>query len=106
MLGREAYHRPYLLSELAQRLLRAQAPPLPRQLLERMAGYAERQVMAGERLSGITRHMLGLCAGQAGARRYRQYLSEGAREVQTGRAGATEAGRLLRAAADICLPIQ
>jgi tRNA-dihydrouridine synthase A len=106
MLGREAYHRPFLLSELAHQLLPVQTPSSIRQLLERMALYAEREVARGERLSQITRHMLGLCTGQAGARRYRQYLSEGARAVSTGPAGAAAAGQLLRAAGGISLPIQ
>ena len=45
-----------------------------------MAAYAERELAAGERLSAITRHMLGLLAGRPGAREYRRLLSEGARE--------------------------
>jgi tRNA-dihydrouridine synthase A len=45
-----------------------------------MALYAERQLERGERLSGITRHMLGLLAGEPGAREYRRLLSEGARQ--------------------------
>jgi tRNA-dihydrouridine synthase A len=101
MLGREAYHRPYLLAELAQRLLHAAPVPTPQQMLERMALYAERQVAQGERLSAITRHMLGLCTGQAGARRYRQYLSEGARGIGGGRGGSQAAGQLLRSAVAI-----
>ncbi len=92
MLGREAYHRPYLLSELHQRVYADQwQRPEEGALLERMAAYAEREVSAGTPLAAITRHMLGLYAGQPGARGYRQRLSEGAR-----RAGAGAA--LLRAA--------
>src|SRR5579864_5182315 len=67
MLGREAYHRPYLLTELHQQLIDEHwAAPEPSQVLERMAVYAERETAAGERLSSITRHMLGLCTGQPG----------------------------------------
>jgi tRNA-dihydrouridine synthase A len=44
-----------------------------------MARYAEREVARGERLSSITRHMLGLFAGEPGAKEYRRLLSEGAR---------------------------
>ena len=50
-----------------------------RAVLERMACYAERQLASGERLASITRHMLGLYAGEPGAREYRRLLSEGAR---------------------------
>jgi tRNA-dihydrouridine synthase A len=85
MLGREAYHRPYLLAELQQRLDPAAAlPPTREALLARMQEYAEREIAAGGRLAAITRHMLGLYSGQPGARDYRRTLSEGARA-----AGAT-----------------
>jgi tRNA-dihydrouridine synthase A len=105
MLGREAYHRPHLLAELHQQLFDDgwQCPAIG-QLLERMAAYAEREVAAGERLSAITRHMLGLCSGRPGARRYRQWLSEGAREYQDqdGSADPISAAALLRTAALVC----
>jgi tRNA-dihydrouridine synthase A len=95
MLGREAYHRPYLLAELSAQL-HPNAPtlaPSRTQLLERMAGYADEQMRRGEHLASITRHMLGLCAGEPGAREYRRLLSEGARAVPV------DAARLLRHAA-------
>jgi tRNA-dihydrouridine synthase A len=77
MLGREAYHRPMLLAELST--ARA-SPPTRLQMLERMAGYAARELARGERLSWITRHMLGLYSGQPGAKEFRRRLSEGARD--------------------------
>jgi len=96
MLGREAYHRPHLLAELHQQLFDdGWHCPAIGELLERMAAYAEREVAAGERLSAITRHMLGLCSGRPGARRYRQWLSEGC-------AAPTSAAALLRSAAQVC----
>jgi tRNA-dihydrouridine synthase A len=105
MLGREAYHRPYLLAELQQLLFDDgwRCPPIG-EMLERMAAYAEREVAAGERLSSITRHMLGLCSGRPGARRFRQWLSEGAREHQDQdqATGPKSAAGLLRAAAVVC----
>jgi tRNA-dihydrouridine synthase A len=85
MLGREAYHRPYVISELHQRLLAdGWRRPAEEQLLERMARYAEQELSAGVTLSAITRHMLGLYAGKPGARSYRQRLSEGARAPGAG----------------------
>ena len=80
MLGREAYHRPFLLAEL-QQLLDSTHAPLPEReaLVARMEAYALREIAAGGRLSAITRHMLGLYSGQPGARDYRRTLSEGAR---------------------------
>ncbi|MFI4869504.1 MAG: tRNA dihydrouridine(20/20a) synthase DusA [Steroidobacterales bacterium] len=103
MLGREAYHRPYLLAELQQLLFDdGWRCPDAEQLIERMAAYAEREVAAGEPLSAITRHMLGLCAGRPGARRYRQWLSEGARAHQGEATGPKSPAGLLRAAAALC----
>jgi tRNA-dihydrouridine synthase A len=105
MLGREAYHRPHLLAELQQLVFDdGWRCPEAAALLERMAAYAEREVAAGERLSAITRHMLGLCSGRPGARRYRQWLSDGARQhqVRDQAAGAMSAAGLLRAAAALC----
>lgn len=85
MLGREAYHRPYVLAEL-DRLVYGGSQPLPERaaLLERMATYAEREIAAGERMSAITRHMLGLFSHEPAAREYRRLLSEGARAAEAG----------------------
>jgi len=78
MLGREAYHRPFVLAEL-QQALRGTTPPTRVALIERMQRYAARELAGGERLGTIVRHMLGLYAGEPGAREYRRALSEGAR---------------------------
>ena len=95
MLGREAYHRPFVLSELQQTLAGADGfdPPGREAVLERMARYAQRQLAQGHHLSAITRHMLGLYAGEPGARDYRRLLSEGARAAGAG-------PELIRLAAD------
>ncbi|MFZ1870403.1 MAG: tRNA dihydrouridine(20/20a) synthase DusA [Steroidobacteraceae bacterium] len=86
MLGREAYHRPFVLSDLERTLGGAERfePPSREALLERMARYAQRQLAQGDRLSAITRHMLGVYAGEPGARDYRRLLSEGARAAGAG----------------------
>ena len=58
-------------------------PPLWRlQMLERMTEYAGRELARGERLSSITRHMLGLYSGLPGAKEFRRRISEGARDAQ------------------------
>jgi tRNA-dihydrouridine synthase A len=77
MLGREAYHNPYLLPALHRAVHGAGfvAPPAA-EVVARMRAYADRQVAAGAPLRAITRHMLGLFSGQAGARAWRQALSE------------------------------
>ncbi len=68
MIGREAYHNPYLLAEADQRYYAAAHSPQQR-----------RAVLAGNghlRLTSITRHMLGLMAGLPGARSFRRLLSD------------------------------
>jgi len=90
MLGREAYHRPFVLAELQQALW-GTTPPTRLALIERMQRYAARELAGGERLTPIVRHMLGLYAGEPGAREYRRTLSEGAR------ASNADAGLLRRA---------
>ena len=77
MLGREAYHRPMLLAELSAAGVET---PSRMKMLERMTRYARREMARGERLSWLTRHMLGLYAGLPGAKEFRRQLSEGARD--------------------------
>ena len=96
MLGREAYHRPFVLAELHQALA-GPGPvtqPSREQLLERMARYAQRELQRGGRLSSITRHMLGLYGGRPGAKDYRRFLSEGARAPDAGPELLRAAGRV------------
>jgi tRNA-dihydrouridine synthase A len=85
MLGREAYHRPFVLAELHHALYpEGSITPSREELLDRMARYAERALARGDRLSAIARHMLGLYGGEPGAREYRRTLSEGARVPEAG----------------------
>jgi tRNA-dihydrouridine synthase A len=84
MLGREAYHRPFVLTQLQQILHPGAVPPTREALLERMRLYAEGELARGGRLAPIVRHMLGLYAGEPGAREFRRTLSEGARAPGAG----------------------
>jgi len=96
MLGREAYHRPFLLAELEQALQPGVGPaPTREALLERMQRYAARELARGGRLAPIVRHMLGLYSGEPGAREFRRILSEGARAAGV---GAELLGRAIPAA--------
>ena len=90
MLGREAYHRPMLLAELAEL---AGTQPQRLDLLERMTDYARREMAKGERLSWIARHMLGLYSGMPGAKEFRRLLSEGSRDTSAPAELLIEAGR-------------
>jgi tRNA-dihydrouridine synthase A len=103
MLGREAYHRPYVLGELHARLYQdGWCAPGPAALLERMQAYVEREVAGGEPLGAITRHMLGLLNGQPGARRYRQWLSESTRALGGHGTVPARAAALLQQARALC----
>ena len=83
MIGREAYHRPWLLAELQLALWPDDAWQVPTEseVLAAMADYARGECAAGTPLSAITRHMLGLRSGRPGARELRHLLSIGARRV-------------------------
>lgn len=77
MLGRAAYHDPYVLHRLAATL--DGTAPRPRgELLRALRPYVEAQLAQGLALKHITRHVLGLFLGQPGGRAFRQILSEGA----------------------------
>jgi tRNA-dihydrouridine synthase A len=76
MIGRQAYSDPYLLARIEGYLHPDWMLPQRHDIVERMLPYIQRELAGGERLSRITRHMLGLFTGQAGARAWRRYLSE------------------------------
>ncbi|WP_240326861.1 tRNA dihydrouridine(20/20a) synthase DusA [Pseudomonas parafulva] len=76
MLGREAYHNPYLLAEVDQQLFGSQEPVVSRsEVMERLMPYLVAHVESGGAVHHITRHILGLGQGFPGARRFRQLLS-------------------------------
>ena len=86
MIGREAYHHPYLLSELERGIYPHGdwLPPERIAVLEKLSRYAVTQLDAGHRLHSITRHVLGLFAGQPGARSLRRYFADAARGENAG----------------------
>jgi tRNA-dihydrouridine synthase A len=77
MLGRAAYHTPYLLHELDAAWFGGEAKSRA-ELLRAYRPYVEAQLERGVQLKHIVRHVLGLFAGQPGGRAFRQVLSEGA----------------------------
>jgi len=77
MLGRAAYHDPYVLHALEA--AQTGAPLRPREaLLRQLRPYVEAQLAGGLSLKHITKHLLGLFHAQPGGRAFRQILSEGA----------------------------
>jgi tRNA-dihydrouridine synthase A len=79
MLGRTAYHDPYLLAEFDRRLFGGGPAPSRAEIVERMHRYAVAQAARGTPLRAIVRHMLGLYHGHPGGRRWRQLLSDAPR---------------------------
>lgn len=77
MMGREAYHNPWLLSQVDHSLYSGQSLVQDRyQALEAFVPYVERKLAEGERLLHLTRHILGIFQGVAGGKQFRRYLSE------------------------------
>ena len=76
MIGRQAYQQPFFLAELERHLNPEYPMPTRHRVVEQMLPYIESELIAGERLSRITRHMSGLFAGEPGARAWRRILSE------------------------------
>jgi tRNA-dihydrouridine synthase A len=80
MLGRAAYHDPYLLAEVDRRLFGdTGAAPSREDAVDTMIAYATAELARGTSLRSITRHMLGLYHGVRGGRQFRQMLSDAAR---------------------------
>ena len=85
MLGREAYHNPWLMADFDARYYGDETPAKSReQVLAAMLPYIRAELArhaaqgggGGLKLNSITRHMLGLTMGLPGARRFRQMLSD------------------------------
>jgi tRNA-dihydrouridine synthase A len=83
MIGREAYHNPWLLAE-ALPLFGVQELPGRDDILERYLAFMAQELAEGVPLSQMTRHILGLYQGLPGARRWRQHISENAHRKQAG----------------------
>jgi tRNA-dihydrouridine synthase A len=90
MIGRAAYHDPWLLADADERIF-GEAPAartrdgVARDLLR----YVEGQVRNGVPALRVTRHALGLYHGSPGARAWRRRLSSGAGLVDDGEGGQT-----------------
>ncbi|AAU92284.1 MULTISPECIES: tRNA dihydrouridine(20/20a) synthase DusA [Methylococcus] len=88
MIGRAAYHNPYLLAE-ADRRCYGHSDVRPRtreEVIEDFMPYVRNELSKGSRLHALTRHILGLYHATPGGKRWRRHISEGA-----SRRGASEA---------------
>jgi tRNA-dihydrouridine synthase A len=105
MIGREAYHNPWLMADWDARFYGDDAggPASREAVLEAMIPYIREQLERygplGLRLNSITRHMLGLMAGLPGARAFRQLLSDSRRLAEGNPELLLEAAGRMRKAA-------
>jgi len=89
MLGRAIYQKPWLLTELEQRL-HGTPEPDPAEVLFRVDRYIEQHIAQGGAANHVLRHMLGLFHGQTGAREFRQLIT-GVKSWQPGKSLARAA---------------
>ncbi|MGR9046466.1 MAG: tRNA dihydrouridine(20/20a) synthase DusA [Gammaproteobacteria bacterium] len=77
MVGREAYHNPYLLADVDAVIFGNKHPIRSREeVVEALIPYVKEQLAQGVRLNSISRHILGLFHGVSGARAWRRHISE------------------------------
>jgi tRNA-dihydrouridine synthase A len=85
MLGREAYHNPWLLAGVDEAFFGEPGPAASRhQALRAMYPFIERELERGVFLSHMSRHFLGLFHGIPGGRQFRRYISENAHKSGAG----------------------
>lgn len=85
MMGRAAYHNPYVLADAERRIFGPDAGILSREeVLSAFAGYADRHLQSGVRLHHLTRHILGLYHAEPGARAFRRTISEASARPEAG----------------------
>lgn len=85
MLGREAYHNPWLLAGVDPVFFGAPAPVETRhQALRAILPFIQNELDRGVFLTHMSRHLLGLFHGQPGGRQFRRYISENAHKSGAG----------------------
>lgn len=76
MLGRAAYHEPAILGQADRRLFGAATADVDAfAAIERYRPYMAARLAEGVHLAAMTRHMLGVMHGRAGARAFRRILT-------------------------------
>ena len=76
MIGRAAYHTPYLLADIEKEIFKNNNIPSRQDVIEKLIPYVKDELTKGTRLNQIMRHTLGLFHGQTGASYWKKYLSE------------------------------
>ena len=76
MIGRAAYHTPYLLADIEREIFKNENIPSRQDIIENLIPYVKDELKKGTRLNQIMRHTLGLFHGQTGSSHWKRYLSE------------------------------
>ncbi len=76
MVGRVAWHEPYVLRTVSQRLWPDTPVAQDAEVVQAMMQYAEKQLPQGAPLRAVIKPMLGLFNGRKGARQWRRHLSD------------------------------
>ena len=86
MVGREAYHNPYMLIDVDTVIYGSAAKDVltRAQVLEAYFPYIEQQLSNGVALNHILRHLLGLFHGERGGKQFRRVISENAHKPGAG----------------------
>lgn len=84
MLGRAAYHNPWLLAEIQAKYFSLGSHTSRAEVVQQFLPYARSQLASGVKLSALTRHILGLYQGIPGANKWRRHLSEHAHRPNAG----------------------
>ncbi|ANO53066.1 tRNA dihydrouridine synthase DusA [Woeseia oceani] len=84
MIGRQAYQAPWFLRELDRVVYGNESSETRQEVILRMRPYIEEALSEGVYLKHISRHLLGLFAGEPGARAWRRHLSQHAWQADSG----------------------
>jgi len=85
MIGREAYHNPFILAGVDSRFYGAESSNITRvNVLQKFLPYVKDELAKGTRLQHISRHILGLFHAQPNGKLWRRHLSENAHKAGAG----------------------
>lgn len=77
MIGREAYHNPYMLIDVDQQFYQdPHDKPSRDDIISSLIPYIEQHLKSGGKLGQVTRHILGLFQSLPGSRYFRRTISE------------------------------
>lgn len=85
MVGRQAYHNPYMVAQVDERIYGDARNALSRMgVLNAYMHYMSDQMSQGVYLKSMSRHLLGLFTGEKGAKAWRRHISENAHKEGAG----------------------